>query len=341
MDRMTSTLLASARRLRASTGRFRAFARRFWPLPLLAGLGVLTAAPFLGEHSMLVDFASQFLLQAAAGTLGLLLLFLVTRHWRSAGLALVALVLQCAVLQPSPFPARAAHDAPAHIEVLFSNVYFSNQRLDALATEILRVDADVVVLAELDRRTGTLLDHLADAYPYRVDCLAHWSCDSAILSRLPLVEDLSAWQAERRIAMSAARLATAFGPIAIAGVHLDQPLPPRQLGRQERQVDGLLEMLARIDDPLLLVGDFNASPWARLMQGLAAGSGLEIAWGIEGTWPAALPWPLRIAIDHALTGQGLVLLDRAVIHLPGTDHKALQLRVGPQARHLAGRVPTG
>ena len=331
---MTSTLIATA-------GQLWAFAGRFWPLPLLAGVGLLTAAPFLGEHSMLVDFASQFLIQAAAGTLGLVLLFLVTRHWRSAGLAIVALVLQCAVLQPSLFPARAAHDVPAHVEVLFSNVYLYNHRLDALATEILRVDADVVVLAELDRRTGTLLDHLADAYPYRVDCLDHWSCDSAILSRLPLLEDLSDWHAERRIAMSAARIATAFGPIAIAGVHLDQPLPPQRLWRQERQVDGLIEMLAGIEDPLLLVGDFNASPWARLMQGLAAGSGLEIAWGIEGTWPATLPWPMRIAIDHALTGQGLVLLDRAVIRLPGTDHKALNLRVGPRAQHLAALTPAG
>ena len=333
MDFMTSTLIASA-------GRFWAFFKRFWPLPLLSGMGVLTAAPFLGEHSMLVDFASQFLIQAAAGTLGLVLLFLVTRHWRSAGLGLVALALQCAVLQPSLFPARAAHDVPTDVEVLFSNVYFRNQRLDAMVTEILRADADVVVLAELDRRTGTLLDQLADAYPYRVDCLAHWSCDSAILSRLPLLEDLSDWQAERRIAMSAARIATAFGPIAIAGVHLDQPLPPRRLWRQERQVDGLLEMLARIDDPLLLVGDFNSAPWARLMRGLAEATGLEIAWGIEGTWPAMLPWPMRIAIDHALTGQGLVLLDRAVIHLPGTDHKALHLRVGPKAQHLALHAPT-
>ena len=325
MDFMISTLIT--------------LVRRFWPLPFLAGMGLMTAAPFLGEHSTLVDFLSQFLIQASAGTLGLLLLFLVTRHWRSAGLASVALALQCAVLQPALFAARAAHHAPAQVDVLFSNVYFHNQRLDLMVSEILRIDADVVVLAEVDELSIAQLDHLADAYPYRVDCLGHWSCDSAIFSRLPVLDDLSGWQAERRIAMSAARIATAFGPIAVAGVHLDQPLPPQRLWRQERQLVGLIDMLAAVDDPLLLVGDFNSAPWARLMQGLAAATGLEIAWGIEGTWPAMLPWPMRIPIDHALTGQGLVLLDREFVHLPGTDHKALHLRVGPKAQHLAALSP--
>lgn len=315
------------------------FARRFWPLPLLAGMGALTAAPFLGAHSTLADFFGQFLIQALGGTLALVLLFVVTRHWRSAGLACAALALQCAVLQPSLFPARAASGVAASVEVLFSNVYWNNERLEELAAEIVRLDTDIVVLAEIDQRTSVLLDDLADAYPFRVDCLAHWSCDSAILSRLPILADLSDWRGDRWIATSAARFDTPLGPLAVAGVHLDQPLPPQRLWRQERQVAGLADMLAPIDDPLLLVGDFNASPWARVMQRLAAASGLEIAWGIEGTWPATLPWPMRIAIDHALTGRGLALLHREVVRLPGTDHKALKLRVGLREQHLAAVIP--
>lgn len=312
-----------------------AYARRFWPLPPLAGIGLATAAPFLGTHSMLADFLSQFLIQALAATIVLLVLFVVLRHWRSAGLACVALALQCAVLQPPLFPARAAPAVSGPVEVLFNNVYWHNRRLGELAADIVRLDADVVVLAEIDQRNEIVIDYLTDAYPFRVDCYAHWTCDTVLLSRLPILEDLTGWRSDRRVAMTAARLQTAFGPMAVAGVHLDQPLPPQKLWLQERQAAGLVDMLAAIDDPLLVVGDFNAAPWARLMQRLAAASGLEIAWGIEGTWPAILPWPMRIAIDHALTGRGLVLLDREVVNLPGSDHKALRLRVGPQALKLA------
>jgi endonuclease/exonuclease/phosphatase (EEP) superfamily protein YafD len=312
-----------------------AFIRRHWALPSLAGMALLTAAPLLGEWHVLVDFLGQFLIQAMAGTIVLAVLFLITRRWRPAALAAVALVVQTSVLQPSLIPARAAQDAPAHIDVLFHNIYWDNHRLEALTDEILRRSPDVVILAEVERQTEPMLARLAEAYPYRVDCLAHWTCDTAVFSRLPVLEDLSAWHGADRMAMSAARLATPFGPIVVAGVHLDQPLPPGRLRVQERQVAKLIDMLAPIEDPLLLVGDFNASPWGRVMRGLADGAGLEIAHGIEGTWPATLPWPMRIAIDHALTGRGLVLLAREVVRLPGSDHKALELRLGPQVPHLA------
>ncbi len=318
-----------------------AFIRRHWPLPSLAGMGLLTAAPFLGAWHVLIDFLGQFLIQAMAGTIVLAVLLLITRRWRSAGLAAVALVLQTAVLQPSLIPARAAQDEPGHIDVLFHNIYWGNQRLDALAAEIVGRSPDVVILAEVERRLEPMLAQLAEAYPYRITCLAHWTCDTVIFSRLPVLEDLSEWHAEQRMAMSAARLDSPFGPITVAGVHLDRPLPPGRLRMQERQVAKLVDMLAPIEEPLLVVGDFNASPWGRVMRGLADGAGLEIARGIEGTWPAMLPWPMRIAIDHALTGRGLVLLDREVVRLPGSDHKALGLRIGPSLQHMAALPSAG
>jgi endonuclease/exonuclease/phosphatase (EEP) superfamily protein YafD len=307
----------------------RAVLRRFWPLPLLVLIAGLTAAPFLGPFSAKMDFLGQFLLQAAAGTTATLVLFVIVGRWFAAGAAVLALLVQLVVLQPSFFPARAGSEAPATIDILFANVYWKNQRNAAMAEAIIALDPDVVVLVELDKKNRALPAALAAAYPHRVDCLAHWTCDGALLSRLPILEDLSDWRADRRIAMSAARIETAFGPIAVAGVHLEQPLPPGRLRRQERQTEGLTEMLAAIEVPLLLVGDFNSSPWGRLLQGLAADTGLDIAWGLEGTWPAILPWPMRITIDHALTGRGLELVDRQVIRLPGTDHMALKLRVAP------------
>lgn len=304
-------------------------ARRFWPVPPLLAVLLMTAAPYLGDHSTKLDFLGQLLIQAAAGTVLLLILFTAARRWLAGALTLVAFGLQLAVLQPTSwFPAHAGAEAPRTVEVLFSNVWWHNQRIDEAVAQIRAWAPDIVVLAEIDQRNRTILDTLAADYPYRVDCLEHWACDSAVLSRLPIVEDLSGWNGKRRIATSAARIATPFGALAVAGVHFDQPLPPRQVREQERQAEGLVDLLAPIQDPLLLVGDFNAAPWGRLLRGLSRDAGLEIAWGLEGTWPAALPWPLRIPIDHALTRNGLELVEREVVRMPGSDHRALRLRVG-------------
>jgi len=290
---------------------------------------LLTLAPLLREHSVLMDFLAHFLLQSAVFSIVVGLALLIYRRWIATGIAALCLMVQASLLQPDFFAASAAHPTPTSVRVLFSNVWTRNQQLDAFAAQIRALDPEIVVLAELNSRTNVLVEQLRSTYPYSVDCLEHWTCDSVVLSRLPIVEDLSDWLGDHWVATSAARIAAPFGLVAVAGVHLDRPLPPLRLQRQERQIEGLAALLANIDSPLLLVGDFNASPWGRLLPSLARKTELELAWGLEGTWPAQAPWPMRIPIDHALTGRGLALLDREVIRLPGTDHRALLLRVGP------------
>lgn len=302
--------------------------RRVLPRLTLAAIMLLTLAPLAREHSVLMDFLAHFLMQSAVLSVVVGLFLLSYRRWILTGLVALCLIVQASVLQPSFFAASAAHPTPTSVSVLFSNVWTRNRQLEAYAEQIRALDPDIVVLAELNSLSEVLIEELGSAYPYSVDCLEHWACDSVVLSRLPILEDVSDWLGEHRVATSAARIATPFGPVAVAGVHLDRPLPPLRLQRQERQVDGLVTLLASIDSPLLLVGDFNASPWGRLLPSLARKTELELAWGLEGTWPAQAPWPLRIPIDHALTGRGLALLDREVIRLPGSDHRALLLRVG-------------
>ena len=301
-----------------------------WLLPrsMLAAIVLLTLAPLLREHSVLMDFLSHFLMQAAALSVVVGLFLLASRRWIATAVIALCLMAQASLLEPSFFAASAAHPTPTNVRVLFSNVWTRNRQLEAYAEQIHALDPDIVVLAELNSRTEVLVEQLGSAYPYSVDCLEHWACDSVVLSRLPIVEDLSDWLGDHRVATSAARIATPFGPVAVAGVHLDRPLPPLRLQRQERQVDGLVTLLANIDSPLLLIGDFNASPWGRLLPSLAQKTELELAWGLEGTWPAQAPWPMRIPIDHALTGRGLALFDREVVRLPGSDHRALLLSVG-------------
>jgi len=301
-----------------------------WVLPrlMVAGIMLLTLAPLMREHSVLMDFLAHFLVQSAVLSVAIGLCLLTYRRWVGTGLVALCLIVQASLLQPDFLAASAAHPTPTSVRVLFSNVWTRNRQLEAYAEQIRAHDPDIVVLAELNARTTVLIDELGSTYPYSVDCLQHWACDSVVLSRLPIVEDLSGWSGDHRVATSAARIAAPFGPFVVAGVHLDRPLPPRRLQRQEHQVDGLVTLLASIDSPLLLVGDFNASPWGRLLPSLASKTGLELAWGLEGTWPAQAPWPMRIPIDHALTGRGLALLDREVVRLPGSDHRALLLRIG-------------
>jgi endonuclease/exonuclease/phosphatase (EEP) superfamily protein YafD len=70
----------------------------------------------------------------------------------------------------------------------------------------------------------------------------------------------------------------------------------------------------------LLVGDFNAAPWTRIVQTIAERAGLQALTGAGGTWPSRLPPQLRLPIDNMLVGPGLSFVSRRVLPRLGSDH---------------------
>lgn len=300
-----------------------------WPWLLLGGLFGLTLAPMLGDYSRKLDFLGQFLIQATALTAVSLLLFLVLQHRLAALGAIACFIMQLVILQPALFPARAMTHSGDSLSVVFSNVWTENRRLPELVARLHALDPDVIVLTEIRDKTKALVPMLEADWPHKAACPRHYSCDTVLLSRLPILEDRSGKGERGAVGIAAARIATSFGPVTIAGTHLTQPLPPWRQRVQEYQTEQITKMLAGVDEPLLVVGDFNSVPWGRLVRAFAAATRLHVAPGLEGTWPAMLPWPLRLPIDQALTGRGLQLLERQVVTMPGADHKALRLVVGP------------
>ena len=163
------------------------------------------------------------------------------------------------------------------------------------------------MLAELNSRTTVLIER-AGLRPIRTASIAceHWACDSVVLSRLPIVEDLSDWLGDHRVATSAARIATPFGPFAVAGVHLDRPLPPRRLQRQEHQVDGLVDTPGQYRQSAaagwrfqcVAVGTAATEPGTQDRARARLGPGGHLA----GTSPLAVAYPDRSCPDRARPG---------------------------------------
>ena len=99
---------------------------------MLAVITLLTLAPLLREHSVLMDFFAHFLLQSAVLSVAVGLFLLTYRRWIATGLIALCLIVQASVLQPDFFAASAAHPTPTSVRVLFSNVWTRNRQLDAL-----------------------------------------------------------------------------------------------------------------------------------------------------------------------------------------------------------------
>jgi endonuclease/exonuclease/phosphatase (EEP) superfamily protein YafD len=91
------------------------------------------------------------------------------------------------------------------------------------------------------------------------------------------------------------------------------------------------EWVASRDNPVVLVGDFNATPWSASFRTLQRRGLLhDTLWGagLQASWPEG--WgPLSIPIDHVLHTADLGSVDRRTGPSFGSAHRPVLVSVGP------------
>jgi endonuclease/exonuclease/phosphatase (EEP) superfamily protein YafD len=263
------------------------------------------------------------------------------RRWICAVAALAAaLVLAVTVLGVERLP-RTARPAGPRVSVLLLNALSRSAEGESQLALILDSGADLVMVNEL---SGDLLAairgdvRLRSAYPHFVIPDRAGPGYRVLLSRYPAltrddgfgylwdeVQDLLSPHGFR-----VARIETPRGPFIFAGVQMRSPRSPARWAAGNRQTSDTAEGLALLAEatrlPVLVGGDFNASPTGWRSRELARRVGLaraKPALRATGTYPAALPWPARTAIDGLLASRGTELMSWRTVAVPGSDHEAV------------------
>lgn len=120
--------------------------------------------------------------------------------------------------------------------------------------------------------------------------------------------------------------------VSLAGMHLLNPIIfPWWVtaSARGRQLDGLFAWLDQVKGPVVVAGDFNASPrWPaykrsaeRLTDLVTEHAGSNGA-SPERTWSWRPGWPRMLRIDHVF-GDGVVAREVGVVRISGTDHHAV------------------
>ena len=82
----------------------------------------------------------------------------------------------------------------------------------------------------------------------------------------------------------------------------------------------------RRNDAVVIAGDFNVTPWSNRFRQLLRAGGLRDSlrgYGLQNTWPSLVPLAFGLPIDHALHSADLMVVNREVFAVNGTDHAAL------------------
>lgn len=295
------------------------------------GLGLLgLAASRLGQLWVSFDVFSQVTLQFAVVTAAFAIGWLAPRGRHIVAFSLLVLGLVAIGLWPhlasrAPAVLGVADSGQRALKVASFNTLWTNADADAVMAEIERIDADVITLIEMNPAKRRILPALKARYPHQAECYNLAYCNLVVLSKLPIAES----EAYGAGALGGApsfirvRLGPEGGGLQVLGVHTIR-FPHSAL--QARQVKVLAGLIEKLPGPKLVMGDFNATPFSRILSSLQDGANLTRLTFLP-SWPARLGLP-QIAIDHIFLSPGLKPLEAAVIGEPaGSDHYPVSARI--------------
>ncbi|MBV6658387.1 MAG: endonuclease/exonuclease/phosphatase family protein [Devosiaceae bacterium] len=294
-----------------------------WVTLALLALIVAAALPHLFPETLLRHL-DQGRLHAGAGLLVCGAVFAVLgsvlRAVLSAALG-AGLLLSVGLSVPASF-ASHTHDRAADLSVLSFNILGTNRRDEDLMGAIETLDADVSVLLEvpaLHRQQA----RLSALYPYQVGCLDDQPCDMAVYSRYPIAGERILGFHTIFGRLIVAPLETPGGSVTLVAAHFTKPYFGRA---HDLQMDVIIELMANLDGPVVLVGDFNSQPFVEAFRtSLFERAELRLASRMEPTWPALPSLALSrlgFAIDHVLVRGDVTPVAVQLVDDPvGSNHR--------------------
>ncbi len=293
-------------------------------------VGVLVAAASLiglwGALGWPFDLATSFRPHYVVVLIPLGIVAAVRRRAASAVLFLMVGALNAALVAPYLVGKGPDADAPgARLVVLSFNVGLSNPNRELVTDYLAEVGPDLVLLIE-------------SSFEWE-DAVAAEGLPLATVAAVPAdrVTGITVLAAPR---LRARVVPTGFAPVdqavavqivvdgtesVVLALHPPSPLSPNRHGVRDRLLADAGDWVADRQSPVIVVGDFNATPWSAAFRELRWRGRLRdtmVGAGLQPTFPK--DWgPLGIPIDHALHTAGLAAVERRTGPHLGSDHRPL------------------
>ena len=266
--------------------------------------------------------------------------------WASMASGTAALVWQvthfAAFIPSMPRDMASADNCPEgrELSLLNVNVLQDNRRYGELLQLVDRVNPDIVLLLETDRRWAAAVTPLNRVFPYRIGEARPNTYGMLLFSKLPM-EARVLHRVQPDIPSVAARLRLRDGStIDFHGVHPEPPLPGDDSGERDAELVMVGRDVRRGGGAAIVMGDLNDVAWSRtsrLFRQVAAVADPRVGRGFYPTYHADYPfarWPL----DHLFATPHFRLLGMERFGDIGSDHFPIVYRlclVRAPARRLA------
>lgn len=294
-------------------------------LVALAGIAVVAAtAVSFGPYWRLVLF-SQFRPHLIAASLLLALLGAIAELPHNWNLPVVAALLAAAAVNlfevVPAVPRRSGAvpgDAP-RLRIAFVNILRINREHSRLIDWVRANKPDLLVVCEAEHSWPAALTELnADFYFATTEPVG----DIVIYSRWPLGEVRGMVQGFANGATT--EIGGLPGPLTLVALHNAVPSRRHQIRNHHAFLETIGTRVAALEGGVIVLGDFNATPWSRPMRRFVRRTGLAYGRGARrGSFPAGWPTWLALPIDLILARGGWRVIEQRPLRPIGSDHRPM------------------
>jgi len=289
---------------------------------LIILLAIGTVLPLFGNYFWLFELPGHFKPHMAILALLLAIYSIFKKHIRFTMLAMLLVLVNSYIFIPY-FSQNKVPDPTLAVRVMTTNLNWANSRVTSVRKVIENLNPHVIGLLETNERWEQELQEVGERY----NSYYHHGPDDgkfgvAIMSRYPIVDLKVINLSDEAYPSLLASIDVNGDEVRALVVHPPPPMSAELTRIRNEQFDAIAEM-GRADPRLIVMGDFNSTPWVPGFRRLSRGNGLTLT---SRGFPYATTWPtelgmMGIPIDHILISGGMRVVRHESARNIGSDHR--------------------
>lgn len=294
-----------------------------WPILLWLAWCVLaffTLVSFWDFENYRFDIITQFRVQYFVVCLMWLLMVGLFRRRVLFVLTFVLVAINGGQIFYWPTTKEAVPDAERY-SLMSLNLYMGNRQHDDILRYIKAEDPDVLFLIETVHLWRDVVEPLRKHYPYHVIRYGRIENGVAFYSKYPLKA------LRRSVTQAVVEVQLPQGEVLLVGCHPPAPRNQKYLMSRNQYMERLTRFAGQEEGPLIVLGDFNNTPWNPQFKRFMNTSGLQLVkeslfW--QRTWPVDNQL-IGVPIDHFLFKGTLRPISFSNGEAVGSDHYSIKM----------------
>jgi endonuclease/exonuclease/phosphatase (EEP) superfamily protein YafD len=307
---------------------------------------ILTVAGFLGRFWWGFDIVCHFRIQYFWVLIFSAIVFSYGGKWVSCILVTTFALINAAVFIPYITVVKPTHVDSPKIRAVSINLDFRNLAYDKAVSFINQSQPQLLILEDFSERWENGLRKTLAKYPYFIrlkyadaysveedfmepfrGVLKKHKISLALFSKLPFKNKKLGQVETYPTPYVMAQFNFNKKSFTLFGTHLMIPAGNVLSKLRNQQIRVLTQKIQSINQPTVLLGDLNITPWSPFFKDFVQKTGLKETrknFGIYSTWPTGYPF-MRIPIDHSLTSNEIIVHSLRLGPNIGSDHFPLIL----------------